>query len=221
MTKRIAAIAIAALILPALAIAGNCNPDFAEHGTFEYGGEEGCWLFVGDGGKVFQTIGGNTALYREGLSGVITGQMNYELSTTCTKGPILEMCTVNADNAVTLVGVLEQVEGGCWVLNTPDAIMMVVSANHEMYVEGAKVVITGLEIDVRPYCAVDGTIEVLSYQVFGIDLRGDNGSNAPHLTATNAGAACHAEYAQCSRSCRSDACVNACELLFDDCMTKF
>lgn len=212
MTTKNILIATLTLVLPALAFAGGtCSADFAAHGTFHVGVEAGCWVFETDSGETYQPIGGNQSVYREGLSGVLTGSLNLGVFTTCMQGPVVEMCDFDADDQLSMVGTLtyEGSSTGCWILETGNRRYLMLSDDPSFFGEGAKIKITGVEVfNIRPLCQVDGIIEVLSFTTVGNNHK------------ANANANCHATYAQCRKTCREAYCLISCEQVYEICLAN-
>lgn len=210
--KKIVLVA-AALVFATALFAQNACPGatFAEHGTMHLGVEANCWVFTTDAGVTYQPVGGPGAMYREGLSGVLTGTVNPDIMTICMQGPVLAACSFDADNTVTVVGTLSfsGVEGGCWTLRAGNRTYQPLSEDPAFFVDGAKVKVTAIErFDIKTMCMVGGVLEVLSFTNMG---GGQNGGDATMSLS------CQSDYAHCTKTCRDNFCFVSCETLLQIC----
>lgn len=217
--KKIALIAAVLVFATTVFAQGACNgANFAEHGTMQMGVEANCWVFTTDAGVTYQPVGGPNLMYREGLSGVLTGTLNPDVMTTCMQGPVVTACSFDADNTVTVVGTLTYsgLENGCWILKAGNRTYQPLCEDPAFFVDGAKVKVAAIQrFDIRTMCMVGGVIEVLAYDVVG---GGQNGSTTTQYSAQTT--SCQAQYAKCVKICRENYCFISCETLLNICLGR-
>lgn len=175
--------------------------------------EGGCWQFVTDDGVSYQPVGGPANIYTDGLSGILTGDVNPDLMSTCMVGPIVEVCGFGGDKIVNMVGTLHfsGVENGCWILETGNDTYQPISIDGNFFVDGAKVKVTGIVKDVVTVCMVGPVFDVFDYQFLG------KGCNSEPAAKS---ACCQPNYAHCAKTCRENQCFISCGTVYDICSSS-
>ena len=212
MKKTLVAI-IAILVLSLCSFAGdNDNCAIKEHGTMKTGVEPGCWMFVTDAGKSYQPVSGPESMYREGLTGTLWANPTNQTYSFCQNGPIVRAHKFEADQAVTVVGIVSY-QNGTWTLTTGSKVYQPFSVQESFYKEGSRVRVKGVVRQDIPASISGGeVIEVLESDFIGAGTENDN--------ERDLAAICQASYSRCLVFCGENLCYVSCETIYDSCMAS-
>lgn len=185
-------------------LAGSCGEvDIMAHGTTHYYADTNCWQFAADDGSLYQIVYAPQNVLREGLTGLMSATWSgLKMASTC--GSLVNVCSIEADNTVNLVGTLRylDVEGGCWSLEVGNKSYQPQSWDDRFYRDGEKVKVQGiLRPDVYTFCMTGPVVEVVDWTFLGAGP-----------------AQCQQNHRSCSRLCAQYPCFVSCETLYSNCL---
>ena len=198
------ALGVLSVLFACSLLAGTCGEaDILAHGTVHYFVDSDCWQFAADDGSLYQIVYAPQNVLRDGLTGLMSATWSpLMMPSVC--GSLVNVCAIDADNTVNLVGTLRyrDIEGGCWSLEVGNRSYQPVSNDPRFYRDGEKVKVQGiLQPDVYTFCMTGPVVEVVDWTFLGPET-----------------AQCQQTARSCARVCSENPCLISCDTVFSICL---